>query len=230
MDLQSLVAALFRGFGLVSLAGAIGGLGLELLVIPAGQNELNQLRARLGRWIPTCLGLLLLATFVDLVVQTQAMSRSSFAAAMMLVPQVVRETHFGKILCVRVLVLVFALLLSFARVRALRWVCLLATTVVALTLGLAGHAADWGDWSLNIAVDWTHAVAASAWTGGLFGLVVMFSARASFSRPAFYLIARRFSRLAAACLTLVLLSGIYNAWSQLKPYPGSGPQRMAGCS
>jgi len=87
---------------------------------------------------------------------------------------------------------------------------------VALTLSLTGHAADWGDYSVSVLVDWLHAVAATAWTGGLFGLVLIARRDHQAWPPALLgIVARRFSRLAGYCLAVVVASGIYNAWAQV---------------
>lgn len=213
MDLQSLLAGLSHGLGLVSLSAAIGGLVLELLVVPA---ELTILRARLQRWITVCLAVLTLTTLGELVIRTQIMSREPFVVAIIALPEVIKQTHFGAIFTVRCAGLALAVLLSLARSAALRFFCLLITVGITLTTSLTGHAADWGDLTFNIAIDWAHGVAAAVWTGGLFGLALVILRRGLLV-PALSLalIARRFSRLAAVCLIAVVLTGICNAWWQL---------------
>ena len=213
MNLQSLLAGLVHGLGLVSLSAAIGGLVLELLVVPA---ELAILRARLQRWITVCLAVLTLTTIGELVIRTQTMSRAPLVVAIIALPDVVKHTHFGAIFTVRCAALALAVLLSLARFAAPRVFCLLITAGIALTTSLTGHAADWGDLTFSIAIDWAHGVAAAVWTGGLFGLALVILRR-DLLAPALSLalIARRFSRLAAVCLIAVVLTGICNAWSQL---------------
>jgi copper transport protein len=67
-----------------------------------------------------------------------------------------------------------------------------------------------------VAVDWAHAVAASAWTGGLIVLALLMPRREPGWPPTLLgTVARRFSRLAGACLLIVVLTGVHNAWAQL---------------
>jgi putative copper export protein/mono/diheme cytochrome c family protein len=219
MDLQSLVAGSVHALGLASLSAAIGGLILELLVVPANLNEKAILSARLQHWITIWLVVLTLATLADLVIRTQTISRAPLAVAFVTLPDVVKHTHFGAILAVRSAGLALAVLLSIAQSAPLRFFCLLITVAITLTTSLTGHAADWGDLTFYIAVDWAHVVAASAWTGGLFALAwIILRQRARLHSVSVALIARRFSRLAAVCLVTVVLTGIYNAWSQLEVF------------
>ena len=180
MDLQSLLAGLVHGLGLVSLSAAIGGLVLELLVVPA---EKAILRARLQRWITVWLVVLTLATLGELVIRTQTISRAPLAVAIVTLPDVVKHTHFGAIFAVRCAALALAVLFSLARSAPPRFFCLLITVGIALTTSLTGHAADWGDLTFSIAVDWAHVVAAAVWTGGLFALALVILRRIYWRRP-----------------------------------------------
>jgi putative copper export protein/cytochrome c551/c552 len=133
---------------------------------------------------------------------------------------VLTRTHFGSIWIARVVALALLLAASIWRSRAGRAVALVLALGVALTNTLTGHAADWGDRSFTVLVDWLHAVAATAWTGGLFGLALAIgpawgapSNAASAELVAG--LARRFSRLAGYCLLIVIASGVYNAWIQV---------------
>src|SRR5439155_1397531 len=74
------IAAFVRGLVLLSLASAIGGLVLGLLFPASAAPDLDVARARLRRWVPTCLVILLLATWAELLVRTQAMSGASLGA------------------------------------------------------------------------------------------------------------------------------------------------------
>ncbi len=125
MDPQSLVAGLVRGLGLLSLAGAIGGLVLERLILPASAPDLAAARVRLRRLITGCLFALALTTLGDLVIRTQAMSRAPLAAAIAAVPDVMARTHVGAILAARAAGLALAIVLSLAHAAAPRALCLL---------------------------------------------------------------------------------------------------------
>ena len=208
-----MIATVVRGLELLSLASAIGGMVLEWLLPIASPPEA---RTRLRRWISSCLVVLLVATLVEIVVRTQTMSGAPLAASVATVPDVLRGTHFGQILTARLATLVVAVSLSLARPVALRLLGGLAALGVALSFTLAGHAADWGDLTVSVAVDWIHAMAASAWSGGLIALaLVVIPRRTPWPREPLGTLASRFSRLATLCLLAVILTGTYNAWVQL---------------
>ncbi len=159
---------------------------------------------------------LLLATGAELLARTQAMSGAALAASVAAVPSVVTQTHLGQILAARLVAVVVALLLAFEAGRAFRAFVLLVALAIALSMSLTGHAADWGDVTLSVGVDWVHAVAASAWTGGLIALAFAAGRRgAGWSRESLATVAPRFSRLAGLCLLAIVVTGGYNAWAQL---------------
>jgi copper resistance protein D len=216
MNLQSLLAGLVHGLRIVSLAAVIGGLVFEQLIIPAGMPALATTHAWLRRWITACLVVLGLTTMGEIVIRTQAMSRAPLATAIVALPDVLARTHFGLVLTVRSAALVLAVLLSLAQATALRTLCLLVVLGVALVTNLTSHAADWGDLTISTAVAWMHTVAASVWAGGLLILAcVVLRQKPPCPPAALVVVARRFSRLAGACLLAVVLTGSYNAWSQL---------------
>jgi len=226
---QPLAATLIHGLGLAGLAAAIGGLVLDGFILPAGAPELVAARGRLRRWITAALVGLVLTTAADLLVRTQVMAQAPLAVAVGAVPDVLTRTHFGSIWIARSAALVLAVALSLARPTGLRIGCLLVALGVALTTTLAGHAAEWGDLTLSVAVDWTHAVTASAWTGGLIGLpLVVLRREPPWPPMVLATLARRFSRLAGACLLAVALTGAFNAWlidlvAYLKGLQGTAP-------
>ena len=216
MDLPLLLAGLVRGLGLLSLAAVIGGLVLEWLILPNGAPPFEPARLRLRRLITGGLVVLVLTTFADLVLRAQVISRAPLAVAIVAVPDVMARTHFGTILTARAVMLALAVFLSLARATALRALCLLIALAAVLTTTLTGHASGWGDLTVSVAVDWIHAVAASAWVGGLLALaVVIFRSEPPWPPASLAILAPRFSRLAGACLLVVVLTGSYNAWAQL---------------
>lgn len=92
---------------------------------------------------------------------------------------------------------------------------LFGAAVIALTRSLSGHAADWGDVTLPVLVDWLHLLSVSIWIGGL--LVVGFVLRAVLiptsnedAATDFILIARRFSILATVCVVGLLTTGFFH--------------------
>jgi copper resistance protein D len=209
------IAALVRGLVLLSFATAIGGLALGLLFPVAGSPELDDARVRLRRLITRSLLVLFVATGAELVVRTQAMSGASLGGSVAALPSVVAQTHLGQILAARLVALVVALLLAFESSRAFRGFVLLVLVAAALSLSLTGHAADWGDVTLSVLIDWAHAIAASTWVGGLIALAVVAGRRAAWSRESLAAVVPRFSRLAGLCLAVVVVSGSYNAGARL---------------
>jgi len=210
------ITILVHGLVLLSLASAIGGLALGLLFPPTAAPDLDAARSRLRRWVMASLFVLLLATGAELLARTQAMSGASLAASVEAVPSVVLQTHLGQILAARLVALGVALLLAFESTRFFRAFVLGVAVAVALSVSLTGHAADWGDATLSVGVDWAHAVAASAWVGGLFALALVAGRRAApWSRESLAVVVPRFSRLAGLSLLAVVITGSYNAWAQL---------------
>jgi putative copper resistance protein D len=216
MSFQWLSAALVRGLGLVGVASILGGLVLDLLILPVQVEELAVVRMRLRRWITVCLVAVLLTSAAEFLVRMQEMGRPPLGGTMAAVPVVLMHTHFGTIWIVRCVALALAVLLSLARATALRALCLLLTLGIALTVSLTSHAADWGDLAPSVAVDWAHMVAAAAWTGGLIGLIIILCRRGHVWPPDLLGgVGRRFARLAGPCLLIVVLTGTYGAWAQL---------------
>jgi putative copper export protein/mono/diheme cytochrome c family protein len=213
---EFLVATPIRWLGLLALATLIGGLTLDLVVLPRAASELATARRRLGRLNTLAVAVLIATTAGELLTRTRTMSGGALAGVLDALPLVLTRTHFGTIWIARFAVLGLLLALSPARARWARLSALPLALAVALTTSLTGHAGDRGDFSLTVLVDWSHAVAAAAWTGGLIGLgLVVFVERSTWPQDLFTAIARRFSRLAGYCLLLVVITGSYNTWVQV---------------
>jgi len=213
---EFLAATLVRWLGLLALATLVGSGVLETVVLPRGRPELVAVRRRLGRGDAIAVLALLVATAGELLMRTRTMSGADFAQAVAAVPLVLERTHFGTIWIVRSVAVVLLLALVPARSRPARVLALLLGVGVALTLSLTGHAADWGDLSFAVFVDWSHVVAATAWTGGLMVLAIaVLGERHAWSPALLGEIAQRFSTLAGWCLLVVVVSGLYNSWVQV---------------
>ncbi len=96
---------------------------------------------------------------------------------------------------------------------------LAVASLLALTRSLSGHAADWGDVTLPVLMDWLHLLAGGLWGGGLVALasVVLPGALRDMAsrRTCIAAIARRFATLASPALAVVLVTGVANAWVQV---------------
>ena len=96
------------------------------------------------------------------------------------------------------------------------WVLLLAAVAsVALmaTWALAGHAATGSAPPVAVAVNILHLMAISAWLGGL--ALVAVSLRPASRADDLATVLPRFSRLAFACVTTIVLTGTYLAWREV---------------
>jgi len=204
-----------RWLGLVALAVVGGGLALDLLVLPRDAAELTAARRRLRRWVGVAVAALAVATTGDLLARARVMSGGDLSVATAALPAVLTRTHFGTIWTVRAVALALLAAALASRAAPARAAGFVLSLGIALTLSLTGHASDWGDYSLSVLVDWLHAVSATAWTGGLFSLVLIARRDPAWPPALLAVIARRFSRLAGYCLAVVVASGIYNAWVQV---------------
>jgi copper transport protein len=93
------------------------------------------------------------------------------------------------------------------------WVALVLGGASLLTISLSSHgAAVPQDAALAIAVDWLHLAAMVAWLGGLVPLAIALRAAQRDSDGALPLatLIPRFSRLAASCIAILTLTGVYN--------------------
>jgi len=89
-----------------------------------------------------------------------------------------------------------------------------------LVMSWQGHASDGTDVAINIAADAIHAVATAAWIGGLVGLLVLLVTPAQALAPGdrVRLLAGavvRFSALAIASVTILVITGTYRALAEL---------------
>jgi copper resistance protein D len=211
------VAALIQWVALASLMALVGAATLDLFVLPSAVPELVPARRELRRWMGVTVITLGVASIGQLLVRTRTMSGGDLAAIVAAVPSVLTHTHFGAIWIGRFAALAAMAILCPLSSRAARVPTFLLAAGLGLTTSLTGHAADSGDVSLTVLVDYAHVLGATAWMGGLFAfaLVMMRSAPAWPDRlPA--MVARRFSALAGVCLLVVILSGAYNAWAEVR--------------
>ncbi len=211
-----LAAAIVRWGGLLALSVVTGGFALDLFVLPSSARELDAARRRLRVWGTLAVVVLIVTSAAALVMRTRTMVGGDFVGLLAALPIVLTRTHFGGIWMGRAVALGGLLIVSLIPGHRLRVTGLLLSLGIALATSLTGHAADWGDWSFAVLVDWIHAVAASTWIGGLFGLALaVFADRTQCPIALHGQIARRFSRLAGYCLLAVVATGAYNVWIQV---------------
>ena len=144
------------------------------------------------------------------------MAGGDLSRAIASIPSVLSRTHFGAIWIGRFVLLALALAISRVAAPAARTASLALALAVTATTSLTGHAADQGDFTPTVAIDWVHVMAVSAWTGGLLCLALSFLGPArDWSVTVLGRVMRRFSRLAGLCLLAAVVTGAYNTWTEL---------------
>ncbi|TAJ80819.1 CopD family protein, partial [bacterium] len=208
--------SLVQGMDLVGMVLLAGGLTFRALVVSPSSGQASSLE----RLLPF---LLLLIGLGDLVLRSQMISGQPWEEIWLFLPAVLFKSHFGKVWAARTFLLCVLGVVSITKIqgRITKGVAIAAGTLLLLTASLSGHAADSGDLSLAVLVDWLHLLAVSAWTGGLFFLALLLRKRIMLSRPeptspsALITSVKRFSTLAGICVVLILATGSYQAWHRV---------------
>jgi putative copper export protein len=152
------------------------------------------------------------------------MSGLGITAISPVLPTVLFKTHYGRIGLVRSAGLGLALAAWFFGRRHLnfRFVAvslLCASAAIAFSRSATSHAADFGDLSVQELSDWFHFMASSLWGGALIAIAVVFRpsliAEDSRQLPIVSGIADRFYVLFGPVLSLLVLTGLYNAWVEV---------------
>ncbi len=136
------VAWLVRWVGFVALAGLVGGLAVDLLVLSAHAPELGAVRGRLRALRLGSALVLLAASSGELLLRAATMSGAGLGAAIAAMPTVLMRTHFGAIWSARAVMLLALLAPAGARSRAWRSLGALLALGITATVTLTGHAAD----------------------------------------------------------------------------------------
>lgn len=131
--------------------------------------------------------------------------------------QVVGDTRFGMVWCVR---LVLALVVGFLMLwPGARWLQAIAGAGLIALLGLISHAGATPGLAgeLHLASDMVHLVAASAWLGALpaFAILLVQARDKRALRALTPAATQRFSWLGIVCVGALLASGVINSWNLL---------------
>lgn len=185
--------------------------------------------AQLTKMMGAALALALVANLVALIQQTMTFFSVDVVRAFdPTLWNVVRiGSRFGDIWNFRMIMLVIAagmLAASLyyrksqpAAVRAFWTANLWALALVLGTFSVVSHAAGSLLWPwIGITVDWLHGIAVGFWVGGLMALVLVLPTAlrpytGETRRAALVAVLHHFSRTAAACVGLVITTGIYSA-------------------
>lgn len=178
----------------------------------------------LRRLLVLCLIALVISSISNFIQRTMEMSGLGIAAIFPVLPTVLFKTHYGRIGIVRSGGLGLALIVWFVGRRHLnsRFVAvflLCASAAIAFSRSATSHAADLGDLSLQELSDWLHLTASSLWGGALIAIAIVFRpsliAQDSRQQPIVSSIADRFYVLFGPVLSLLVLTGLYNAWTEV---------------
>lgn len=196
----------------------IGTLAFRCLIIRPtlhSSREYKPFEERLRRVEGGSILLIAVASVGELPLRALVISGGILSNLTIALPEILWQTRYGVIWIVRI-GLVGMLGLGWRFRQRSTWsagASLLIATGLALTRSLAGHAADWGDVTFPILIDWLHLLAVSIWIGGL--LVMGFVLRAALTPTSneeaamgFALIVRRFSILATVCVVGLLTTGL----------------------
>lgn len=222
--------AVVRWLDFVGLTTLIGALAFRWLIVRPpllSRQEFDDFDRSCWSVVAWSILLVALTSVGDLVLRTMMMSGKALGDVGPALPVVLRQTHYGAVWTARVsligLLLTIAWLLKTRGAQGRSWslaASFVAASLIALTTSLSGHAADWGDVTLPVLIDWLHLLAVSTWIGGLFtlGFVLHHSFSPSGEEtqtPGLAAIVARFSRMAACCVVVFLPAGLYNAWLQV---------------
>jgi putative copper export protein len=181
--------------------------------------------ARLWRLLLFCLVVLALSSVIGLIQRAAEMSGRPHGEVFSILHVVVFNSHYGQAWLVRIFALVmlwFGWLLGRRKLdsHVVPIYMLVGAVLIALTRSASGHGADAGDLTLPELMDWLHLLAASLWSGGMVAFTaVIFPTWFRYGEQHVKLIAdmaRRFSGLAGIALAVVLLTGLYNSWIEVR--------------
>jgi putative copper export protein len=227
--MEHLLVSLCTALDLLALVTCLGTLSCRLWVVPppgmaVATTVLTPLRAALWRLLGGCLIALTVSSAGEVLGRTLTMSGLPLAMLGRTLPTVLLRTHYGRVWFVRL----GALALLWVGwgvgrrrlyVPAMPALMLAGGSLLALSRSLSGHAADWGDVTFPVLMDWLHLLAGGLWGGGLLALAsaVLPGALRDLAphRTCLAAIARRFSMLASLALVVVLLTGVANARVQV---------------
>lgn len=212
------VIVLWLDFG--GLTTLIGTLAFQYLIIrpvSLSPRRFEPFEGLLRRIEAGAIMLVALASVLELLLRALVMGGGILSNVAGALPSMLLDTHYGTIWLLRI-GLIGLIVLSWWVWPGITWstgIRLLGAAAIALTLSLSGHAADWGDVTLPVLIDWLHLLAVSTWIGGL--LVMGFVLRAALTPTSnenailgFALIVRRFSILATVCVVGLIATGLFH--------------------
>jgi copper resistance protein D len=194
---------------LVAVALLFGTSAFAMLAMRTGAGDE---RAFTIPWRVLALALALFSP-LELLAAAANVGGTTMRGALPLLGLVLRDAHVGRLWLWRIPLTIALVAAAFVPLRAVARassiLCLSAAILVLFALG--SHAIDHGAFAVLIYT--THELAAAAWLGTLAGFVLIATATATRERVAE--LAPRVSRIALLAVTVLALTGLYNAWLEL---------------
>jgi copper transport protein len=222
-----ILGPLGRWLSLLGVTGAVGAIFTWLWVLrPATTSLPDERRARtrdaIRRLANVSLLIAIAGSVVALTAQTITVTGSLGPSQMV---DTVVDTRYGTLWAVRILhFMLLGFILSFPATwrtgtpRRTAWLAMGLALATLLPYSMISHAAAQSVGApAAIVNDWLHLAAASVWVGGLIALLlgVLTATRGverELSRPVLADLIPRFSTLAIASVTVLILTGLYASW------------------
>jgi len=182
---------------------------------------------RCRRLLFFCLIGLSMSSIGMLVQRTMEMAGLGITEITPLLPTVLFSSHYGSMWFVRMASIVIAWCVWWIGKRHLNsriviFLLLSACAAIAFSRSASSHAADYGDLSLQQLSDWFHLMAALSWGGALLSVSLMLSASTiadnSDQQHIVAGIADRFFALFGPVFAILVLSGLYNTWVEVRSF------------
>ena len=192
---------------------------MALLAWAVRPDSALQRSPRITRVTAVCLAILAADTLLLLVQRSHVLSGLPYGQLWPVLPDVLHQTHFGRVWLVRGAAVVAAAALwpALGRmpVRGRAAVTLALLIVVAFTRSATGHSADQGDWTVPEAADWLHVLSGIVWAGAVTAAAWLWRSPSVPGGSEFARMAQGLSQLATAGLAGVAITGSYIAWLRL---------------
>jgi putative copper resistance protein D len=226
---QMVLHSILTFIDLAALAALVGvSLCLFWTARSKGDEEnLQPLKGSLRRLLMLCYALLVISSITNMTQRIMEMSGLGITAVPSLLPTVLFKTHYGMIGLVRAggLGLVLATwVISRGRLNS-RFVSVLlfcAFASIAFSRGATSHASDYGDLSMREVSDWFHLMSVSIWGGALIVMAIVFRPSVMAKDRSLHRIvagtADKFYVLLGPVLSLLVLTGVYNAWIEVRSF------------
>lgn len=203
-------------------AGFAGACGALLASIWLGAEAEGKLRRILQNILTACALAMLLTLPLQLWLLTAMMlGTSSFPEVRVQLMGVLTGTHAGKALLPDFAIVLMLFLLSLVHVLMRRRIGIflgfMLIGILTLLRSATGHAAADGDFTIREILQFLHLLSIAVWSGGviLAGLFVLPCLLRFGHIESIANFGRRLSRASTVAVSLVILSGIYNAWRGL---------------